>query len=539
MNTKTIINSTILLTVILYACSDKSTEVTRSVGIIPQPSEIIQLSGIFRLDSKTKIACTDELKPIALLLANYLRPATGFDLEIIEPSRLKKVISISLDGNLSGYGNEGYRLEVNSDRISIAANSESGIFYGIQTLRQLLPVQIENKNIYGENYSWEVPCVLITDSPRFKWRGLMLDCSRTFLSKEYIERTIRLMALYKMNVLQLHLTDDQGWRLEIKKYPELTEKGSRFPEKWNEPEEYEGFYTQDDIREIVSYAAQHNISVVPEIEMPGHTLAVLACYPGLSCTNGPFEIHPYFKGPGIHEDIFCAGNEKTFEFLENVLTEVFELFPSEYIHIGGDEAPKKRWVACKKCQNRINVEGLKDEHELQSWFIKRVEEFVNNKGKKLIGWDEIMEGGLSETATVMYWRGWINDDVPQKVVNQGNDVIMSPTTHCYFDYKYEEISTLKAYEFEPVPNGITQEQTKHVLGVQANFWSHIDRTEAAVDKQLFPRLLSIAEVAWSPKEKRDSLYFKNKVKSHLERLAELGVKYYPDSTIISDIKQLK
>jgi len=515
------------------SCKQLKTETPQSIAIIPQAVEINQTAGVFQINPKTKISCTKELNAKAEQLANLLKPATGYNFPISETNHKRNVISLSLDNNLNNLGKEGYKLEVQTKRVSITAASKTGILYGIQSLRQLLPATIEGNKTGKTNELWEIPCVSITDKPRFKWRGLMLDCSRTFWCVEYVKRTIRLMSLYKLNTLHMHLTDDQGWRIEIEKYPELTNKGARFPEKWNEPKEREGFYSKKDIKEIIDYATQHNVTIIPEIEMPGHTLAVLACYPELSCTGGPFEIHPFFKGPGVHKDIFCAGNEKTFEFLENVLSEVFEMFPSEYIHIGGDEAPKARWEVCNKCQARIKEEGLKDEHELQSWFIKRIEKYISAHGRKLIGWDEIMEGGLSPTASVMYWRGW-KPAIPEKVISKGNDIVMSPTSHCYFDYKYETISTMKAYEFEPVPGNVTNEQSKNILGLQANFWSHIDRTEEGVDKQLFPRILSIAETGWSPKSKKDSVHFKVRVREQLIRLGNMEVNYYTDSTIIQN-----
>jgi len=522
----------LFLSICFVQCNEKSEGEIKKALIIPQPLVVKQSEGYFIINSKTKIAPLPTLKSKGKQLKSLLKLATGFELEIIEPSVSNNIISLSLDENLKNLGEEGYKLLVNPGGIDIKATTEKGIFYGIQTLRQLLPIEIEESEIIEKNDFWKVPYMDITDSPFYKWRGLMLDCSRTFWNKAYIKRTIRLLSLYKMNVLHLHLTDDQGWRVAIDKYPELTQKGARFPKKWNEPKEREGFYSKEDIKEIVAYAVSHNITVVPEIEMPGHTLAVLACYPELSCTGEQFEIHPFFKGPGVHEEIFCAGNEKTFEFLENVLSEIFEMFPSEYIHIGGDEAPKVRWKACQKCQNRIKNEGLRDEHELQSWFIKRIEKFANSKGKKIIGWDEILEGGLSKSSTAMYWRGWMKD-VPEKVISQGNNIIMSPTSHCYFDHKYKDISTIKAYNFNPVPEGVSEEQAKQILGIQANFWSHIDRTEQDVDKQLFPRLLSIAEISWSSKDNRDSIFFKKKVHNHLKRLDKLEVHYHQDSTIIS------
>lgn len=509
-------------------CQQKTNEATKPISIVPQPINLIQAAGSFQLNSKTKISCVGDLTFQAEQLVKLLKPATGFELAIENQNLKKNVISLTLDNALEKLGEEGYHLLAGPKRIKISAFTEKGIFYGIQSLRQLLSEEIESVDIV-ENQTWEIPCLSIQDNPRFKWRGLMLDCSRTFWNVDYVKRTIRLMSLYKLNVLHLHLTDDQGWRIAIDKYPELTQKGAQFPSKWKEPKERQGYYSKKDIREIVEYARQHNITVVPEIEMPGHSLEVLACYPELSCTGGPFEIHPFFKGPGIHKDILCAGNEQVFEFLEGVLSEVIEMFPGEYIHIGGDEAPKHRWEECEKCQARMKNEGLADEHELQSWFIKRIEAFINKKGRKIIGWDEILEGGLAPNAAVMSWRGIKGGE---KAAKENHNVVMSPTSHCYFDYTYKRISTMKAYEYEPVPEGISIEQSKYIMGAQANFWSHIDRTEAGVDKQLFPRILSIAEVAWSSKESRDRIRFKTNVNQHLNRLEKLGVNYYNDSTLL-------
>ncbi len=290
----------------------------------------------------------------------------------------------------------------------------------------------------------------------------MIDYSRTFWNKEITRKYIDVLSFYKMNKLHMHLTDDQGWRLEISKYPALTEKGSKFDPSFNEPPELEGFYTKEDIRELVRYASERNVELIPEIEMPGHALAALAAYPGLSCTGKKVTIFPFGMGPGVNEDVLCPGKKETFRFIEGVLSEVSALFPSRYIHIGGDEVPKTRWKACPDCQKTIKQYGLKDEAELQSWFTKQVEKIVNASGKKLIGWDEITEGGLSPTATVMFWRGsgdgttsWAQDGLLQTII-RANDVIMSPTSHCYFDYTYETTPTKKVYAFEPVPRSASQ-----------------------------------------------------------------------------------
>jgi hypothetical protein len=335
----------------------------------------------------------------------------------------------------------------------------------------------------------------------------MLDVARHFRSVSFVKRYLDVMALLKLNVLHLHLVDDQGWRLEIKRYPKLTDIGSRRPGQ-------EGFYTQDEIREIVRYAAERFITVVPEIEMPGHCLASLAAYPELSCSGGPFAVQTRW---GITPDIYCAGNEAVFTFLENMLDEVLPLFPGTFVHIGGDECLKDRWKACPKCQARMKTEGLRDEHELQSWFIKRMERWLNVRGRRLIGWDEILEGGLAPNATVMSWRGMEGGIAAARA---GHDVIMTPTTHCYLDYEYILLPLEKVYAFEPVPDGVPPER---VLGLQGNLWSEFTPTEQDVDRQVFPRLCALAEVAWSPAARRDWTDFQARLPACLDLLRQNGI----------------
>ena len=372
---------------------------------------------------------------------------------------------------------------------------------------------------------WHIPNCSIYDMPEFQWRGLMIDYSRTFWNNRITRKYIDAMAFYKLNKLHMHLTDDQGWRIDINKYPKLTEFASKFDTIYHESNEKEGFFSQTDIREIISYAEERNVEIIPEIEMPGHSSEVFSVYPELSCNGERTKIHPYTLGPGIHEEIFCAGNDDTFVFLNNVLFEIIDLFPSNYIHIGGDEAPKDQWRACAKCQLRIIDEGLKDEHELQSWFVKQIETFISTHNKTMIGWDEIVEGGLSRTATVMYWRGW-EKEVPEFVLNQGNNIIMTPTSHCYFDYTYETISTEKVYSYCPIPAGLNKEYEKKILGVQANFWSHLNRIEPEMDRQIFPRLLALAEVGWSKESNKKWEDFTPRLNNHLEILDILDIYYH-------------
>ena len=427
------------------------------INIIPKPKSIILSEGIFKLNADTKIFYKKEAKQIAKYLFDIINASTGFDLKVIEWNNKVEDNSIifSLSNSSKNTGTESYTLVVNSNNVMIEAAELNGLFYGVQTLRQLLPNEIESK-VKVENVKWIIPNVVILDEPEFLWRGLNLDCCRHFMTKEFVKRYIDLLAFHKFNTLHWHLTEDQAWRIEIKKYPELTKKGAF--RTYDDGSVYGGYYTQEDIKEVVEYAASRFINVVPEIEMPGHSTAAISTYPNLSCTGGPFEVGTFW---GIYKDIYCAGNEETFKFLEDVLSEVIELFPSKYIHIGGDEAPKDRWKNCLKCQARIKSENLKDEHELQSYFVKRMEKFINSKGKQIIGWDEILEGGLAPEATVQSWRG-VKGAID--AAKQGHDVIVSPTSHCYFDYPVDVTDMQKVYLFDPVPAELTVDEIKHVLG---------------------------------------------------------------------------
>lgn len=519
---KSIIN--LLLIFVLTVSAPLSGQQILNIVPIPQKTELT--NGVFKITPGTTVSTPEIFRERAKQLKWYLEPALGFDLAVVSKPEKNNCIVLKQDKNLANLGNEAYRLEISTDIITLAASHEKGIFWGIQTLRQLLPYQVL-REAPVKGIKWEIPCLRIEDFPRFGWRGLMLDCSRTFISSDQVKKYIDVMSFFKMSVLHMHLTDDQGWRIEIKKYPELTKIAAKFHDSFEEPEEYEGYYSQDDIRELIEYAAQRNIEIVPEIEMPGHTTEVFAAFPNLSCKGDTAKIHPWFKGYGIHNEIFCAGNEETFEFLENVIDEVAAMFPSEYFHIGGDEAPKMHWKECPKCQKRIADEGLKDEDELQSWFVRRIEKYINSKGKKLIGWDEIMEGGLSKTATVMFWRGRMGD-VPKKVAQQGNNMVMTPTTHCYFDYTYERIPSEKVYSFDPVPAEIADNNAGNVLGVQANFWSHIDRTPPRIDRQLFPRLVALSEIAWTNNDRKNWDDFKVRLQEKLKSLELLGIYYFKE-----------
>lgn len=527
------------------------------VSIIPEPVQLERLSGSFRLTKDTRIAASQHESGVygvavylADCLAKGLEDKPGITLTDNQaPPR--NAIVLTTRGADPTLGDEGYELRVGPDGILLRAPTDTGLSRGVQTIRQLLVPEFETGK---KRANWELPAVRVRDWPRFKWRGMLLDCCRHFMDKEFVKRAIDLLAYHKMNVLHWHLTEDQGWRIEIKKYPKLTEVGAfrratpndmSSPSMKDEPMlpppsgyakdpgayrvegKYGGYYTQEDIKEVLAYAKIRHITVVPEIEMPGHSLAALACYPELSCTGGPFEVGTEW---GVYPDIYCAGNEKVFQFVEDVLSEVIDLFPSAYIHIGGDEAPKTRWNVCPKCQARIKQEGLKDSHELQSWFIRRVEAFLNGRGKHLIGWDEILEGGLSPNATVQSWRGMQGGIDAAK---QGHDVIMSPTSHCYLDAGNEGTTLQKVYQFEPVPPDLTPDQAKHVLGGEGNVWTERIPQER-FDRMAFPRLVALSEVFWSPRDKRNYEDFTRRMGPEMVRLDAMGVRYYLPTPRLAD-----
>jgi hexosaminidase len=487
----------------------------------------------------TTIAISDpndsELHALAAFAADLLQESIGAGLQVAsDPAGAAPGGAIALLLSPEVEATEGYRLRVTSGSIVIDASTHAGLFYGLQTLRQLLP----DDGASATAGTWEVPVVTIEDEPRFSYRGMHLDVGRHFFPVSFIKRYIDLLAMYKMNTFHWHLTEDQGWRIEIKKYPRLTEVGSRRAETILEKNfdpyigdgiPYGGYYTQDEIREVLAYARTRYVTVIPEIELPGHSTAALAAYPELACTDGPFEVSTRW---GVQEDIYCP-KEETFAFLEDVLREVMELFPSRYIHIGGDEAPKRRWEESEVAQAVIRREGLADEHELQSYFIKRIETFLLAHDRRLIGWDEILEGGLAPQATVMSWRGMAGGI---EAARQGHDVIMTPTSHAYFDYyqgarAYEPLAIggftplEKVYEFEPVPEELTPQEAQHVLGAQGNVWTEYIKTTDYVEYMAVPRMLALAEVVWSPKDARDWQRFAAALPARLSRLDAMGVNY--------------
>ena len=500
------------------------------MDIIPLPEKIERQAGEHRLTPETDILTDNANCWNADYLRGLLSAPSEFPLWVRTGDRAaKNVIRLRLDPRLMGHGLEGYRLEIQPDAIVIEAPGTAGVFYGIQTLRQLLPIEIEERRPVS-GVDWCVPCVLIEDKPRFAWRGFMLDEGRHFHGKETVLLTLDLMALQKLNVLHWHLTEDQGWRIEVKKYPKLTEVGSQragtsktMLGKQHDGIPHSGFYTQVEIREIVAYATERHITIVPEIEMPGHALAALASYPELSCTGGPFKVATHF---GIFPDIYCAGKETVFTFLQDVLDEILELFPSPYIHIGGDEAPKKRWKRCPDCQRRIREEGLKGEHALQVYFTNRIAAYLDSKGRHVIGWNEILQDGLVKGVVVQFWaRGRAR--LLEAIRTDKRAVVMSTYLDTYLDHSYSLMPLSRAYRYEPIPAELGENDADSVPGLEFPLWSEWVPNRARLDYQVYPRLTAMAETGWTPKDKKDFKDFHRRLEKFLTRLDRLGVRYAP------------
>ena len=518
---------------------------SRTISIIPKPVRMEVQDGDFRLTPAAVIVAGKALAFEGRQLSSMLSPATGFALPVVETARTGvPVIELKPDISLERLGEEGYRLSVTPGKVSIRAPKSAGIFYACQSLRQLLPAEIfRSARVAG--VEWTIPCIQIEDHPRFQWRGATLDSARHFMPREFVKKFIDLLALHKLNSMQWHLTDDQGWRIEVRKYPRLTEVGAWRKETLVgrltddkaatlafDGKPHGGFYTQDDIREIVEYARVRHVNVVPEIEMPGHAQAARAAYPELGYSGKPVEVLTKW---GVSEEIFSA-NEKTIGFLQDVLTEVMELFPSKFIHTGGDEAVKTQWKASEEAQARIKELGLRNEEELQAYFTRRMDEFLTSKGRRLIGWDEILEGGLAPSAAVMSWRGEKGGIVAAKA---GHDVVMAPTGYTYFDYYQSRdtdreplaiggyIPLEKVYSYEPIPREIPPEYARYVLGAQGQLWTEYLKTPKQVEYMAFPRLTALAEVTWTQREGKDYQEFLERLSAHLKRLSVLDVNYRP------------
>jgi hexosaminidase len=515
----------------------------KTLPLIPKPAKMVPGKGSFTFDQTTSFVVANgsaKIADLASLTCEQLYYQTGINPPLkhsLHPKSEKNAVVLIKNPSMKA-GAEGYRMTVSALRILIESPTDAGLFYGTRTLMQMLTPPLKDGKV-------AIPAVTIDDFPRFVWRGMHLDVCRHFFPVEFVKKYIDFIAMYKMNTFHWHLTDDQGWRIEIKKYPKLTEVGAwrsgsmvgPFSMQQYDTIRYGGYYTQEQIKDVVRYAAKRHVTVVPEIEMPGHSLAALASYPELSCTGGPFEVG---KAWGVFEDVFCP-KETTFTFLENVLTEVMALFPGKYIHVGGDECPKVRWKKCEHCQSLIKQLKLKDEHELQSYFIRRIEKLLNANGRKLIGWDEILEGGLAPNATVMSWRG-IDGGIA--AAKSKHFAVMSPGSHCYFDYyqgnpMYEPLAiggyttVEKVYSYEPVPDVLKPSQRKYILGAQGNVWAEYITTPEHVEYMAIPRMAALAEAVWSPKVKRSYDEFQQRLMKHFGMLDVMGVNY---SKAIYDLK---
>ena len=545
-----------LLAVLALLCAGASSIAQSSgtpspVSIIPQPYMTIWRSGQeghFLLNANTVLVADEIDKPSVKFFNDYLKKLYGLQLTVTTPANKPASNYIALKHRLDDTSAvEGtYHLEATTNNILITASNGSGIFYGIQTLIQLLPLSPFTATptgyaIHPTSDGFAIPLVEIHDYPRFAYRGLHLDCGRHFFPVEFVKRYIDYIALHKMNYFHWHLTEDQGWRIEIKKYPRLTEVGGcrsgtiigHAPGTGDDSTEYCGYYTQDQIRDVVKYAAERYITIIPEIELPGHSAAALTAYPYLGCTGGPYHV---IHGFGVFKDVFCAGNDSVFQFLQDVIDEVVQLFPAQYIHIGGDECPKDSWKACPKCQKRIRDLGLKDEEGLQSYFVQRMEKYINSKGKQIIGWDEILEGGIAPNATIMSWRG---EKGGIQAAQQHHNVIMTPGQYVYFDHaqiRNEDSLTIggylplqQVYNYEPIPKELAADEQHYVLGAQANLWSEYITNPRKAEYMLFPRLSALAEVLWSPKPADKSKAWKDftqRLPAQFKRYALWGANAY-------------
>jgi hexosaminidase len=528
---------------------------TAQVSIIPQPMQVSVASSndSFLLSAETKVIATDAaLQPSADFLNDYLQTVYGFSLKKSKPVKeTKSILLRQQQMNKPAIG--AYTLNVNKDGVTIEGGEETGVFYGIQSLIQLLPIADESAQ--NKNSILAIPYISIVDRPRFSYRGMMLDVGRHMFPVAFIKKYINYLALHKINYFHWHLTEDQGWRVEIKKYPKLTTIGSfrngtitdHYPGTGNDNMPYGGFYTQQEIKDVVAYAAKRYITVIPEIEMPGHSSAAIASYPWLSCfpeqptvmkksptsTAGYKRVKKVQETWGVHEDVYCAGNDSTFIFLQDVLDEVTALFPSPYIHIGGDESPKTNWKKCAKCQARIKQENLADEHALQSYFIQRMEKYLNRKGKTIIGWDEILEGGLAPNAVVMSWRG---EKGGIEAARQRHEVILTPNSHLYFD-QYQDKSSeeplaiggynplSKVYAYNPVPKELKPDEIQYIKGVQANLWTEYIKTPQHVEYMVLPRIAALSEMAWSQSEQKNWDSFRKRMEKQYLRYEAININF--------------
>ena len=524
--------------ILLVACS-RTEQAPQVISIIPQPASVQAAEGVFKLDRKTTIyveSGDSSLVRTFAFLNERLLKAAGFSLPIIVGDPLQYGGEKGIFVLNAGLKQEAYHLRISPDRVVVDYGDGAGAFYAVQTILQLLPVNIFASE-RQRGVKWDLPCCDIEDAPRFPYRGMHLDCCLHFFSMDFLKKYIDVMALHKVNRFHWHLTEDQGWRLEIKKYPLLTEKGQWRKETvigslysgFYDGTPYGGYYSQDEVRELVKYAAERYVTIIPEIELPGHALAAIACYPELSC--GLEDHYETTTKWGIFKQVYCP-KEETFKFLEDVFDEVFELFPSELIHIGGDECPKASWKQCPHCQALIKKLGLKDEYELQSWFIQRMEKYINSKGRQIIGWDEILQGGLAPNAKVMSWLG---EEGGIKSAQQHHEVVMAPYPKYYLDYWQADPDSeplamggptllRTMYDYNPVPDVLSQEERKYIIGVEGCVWTEYMPTPARVEYMAWPRMCAIAEAGWTTQGK-DWDGFTRRLETHLGRLDKLDVGY--------------
>ncbi|MEZ7950447.1 MAG: family 20 glycosylhydrolase, partial [Flavobacteriaceae bacterium] len=520
-------NYLLFLIISLFFSCEQETIQLKEIGIIPKPLFQEINKGVFVLDENIRFISDTELNEVSDYLKLYIEE--NYQVSFTPQKESKKIVFTSND-TISN--EEGYELKIEENSILIASKNSKGAFYAVQSLLQLMPIKSNGLAI-------AIPCLELQDEPQFKYRGMHLDVGRHFFSVDFIKKYIDLIARLKMNTFHWHLTEDQGWRIEIKKYPKLQEiaafRNETLVGHYNDQphkfdgKKYGGFYTQEQIKEVVAYANTRQVTIIPEIEMPGHSQAAIAAYPALGCTGEQVKVATKW---GVFDEVYCP-KESTFKFLEDVIDEVVALFPGKYIHIGGDEAPKTNWKKCAHCQRLIKEKGLKDEHGLQSYFIARMEKYINTKGKQIIGWDEILEGGLAPNATVMSWRGTSG---AVEAAKEGHDVILTPGSHCYFDHYQSDneneplaiggfLPLEKVYHFNPIPKELSDQEASYVLGAQGNVWTEYMQTEKQVEYMAFPRVVALSEVVWSSPENKNYTDFINRLEQYQKRLDQLDVNY--------------
>jgi hexosaminidase len=492
----------------------------RHIGIIPFPDKLQFTGGYFSLSPQTPIIADNTIQGITTIMSSLterIESSTGFLLPVKDKllQKTKAGIFFVLDDKPEHKQTEEYEIAIEKHSVTIHSKTITGLYYGTITFFQIVYSVFDNKNSESTT-RLRIPCMKIADVSRFSWRGLLLDCSRHFMSMEFIKMIIDVLALYKLNRFHWHLTDDQGWRLEIKKYPRLTEVGAN---RGHEEKHRREFYSQDEVREIVAYAKSRHVEIIPEIEMPGHATAALAAYPEYSCTGRPFEVETKW---GIFDDVFCAGNDKTYDFLFSVLDEVCELFPGDFVHIGGDEVPPIRWSNCPKCRKLMEEKKMAKESELESHFLKRISEYLSKKGKKAICWDEATEGDVSSSLVVQYWRSFVSEEILYRALKNGHDVIASPVSHCYLDYPTWQIDSQKLHSFDPCPHDFSPEEQNRLMGIECNMWTE-HAPEKWVFEKILPRLMALAEIAWTGPKKQSFKSFRERLSHHENLLNGMGI----------------